>query len=129
MSKTYCYSFNEEDFMGDCASIEEAIEESKGEYQYIDEEQDYVFVGENVPFEPYVDGDSVIERLIDQADDAIGDNSGNYLTNVSEQLEEILSDRLTAVFKEWSKEFKQEPNFFGVENVKRYSYGDYPDEW
>ena len=121
------YSFDGETFYGDnLETVEEAIIASRIEYQYIDGAKS-VFIGEDKPFEPWVDGESVCDALTDQAIDEIGECAEEYLDDVTKEQYAILSARLTGMFEAWAKEFGHEPNFWCVKNVKEYFYKDFEE--
>ena len=91
---------------------------------YLDIDVDGVFVvGQVIEYQPYIDGDSILESLSQQAYDEADEYSDGYLEGphwdadkASKELwkkqVDDLSERLTAVFKEWAKETKNEPHFF-----------------
>lgn len=113
---TYSYSFNEENFYGEFESIEEAIAEAK---EYGDNSE--VFIGENGEFHPSVDGEWCVDMLREQVADKCGEYSDNYLYEIPKGAEKELTDVLTEAFNKWAKKHGQEPNFYPVNNVKKYS--------
>ena len=122
-AKEYCYSFDGEHFSGyDLSSVEEAIEESKTSYQYMDGESKYVYIGEPVLFKPCIDGGWVCEILQEQAIDECGECAEQYLEDAYGKHYDILEERLTKEFNKWAEEFGYTPNFYTVKNVTRYEY-------
>lgn len=115
---TYSYSFNEENFYGEFDSIEEAIAEAKEDCCGDEFE---VFIGENGEFKPSVDGERCMDMLREQAADECGECSDNYLYEIPKGAEKELTDVLTEAFNKWAKKHGQEPNFYPVNNVKKYS--------
>ena len=118
MSKIkYCFSTDGEEFGGEFDTVEEALEEARQPYQ---DAGPVVYVGENEPFKPSIDGTEIIESIQQQADDAVGESAEIYLENVQLGDIEKLGDMLTDTFNKWAKETGNEPNIFTAVNVKGY---------
>ena len=115
--KTYCFSTDGEEFAGEFDTIEEALLEAVQPHQ---QACLTVYVGENKPFKPSIDGVEAIEAMQQQAYNAIGDIAEIYLEDVHPDDIEKLGDMLTDTFNRWAKETGNEPNIFEAVNVKEF---------
>lgn len=121
MSKiTYCFSTDGEEFGGEFDTVEEALKEARQPYQGAGP---VVYVGENEPFKPSIDGVGIIESMQEQAYGAIGEEAESYLENVNRDDIKKLGDMMTDTFNKWAKETGNEPNIFFAVNVKGYELG------
>ena len=118
-NKKWCYSKNGENFYGEFdtkeEAIEEAIEEAKEDYG---DDCTEIYIGNPVLFVPEVNACSVIDNLIENACEHGGEYADSYLTNISKEEINDLEKRLTETFNQWAKETKNEPTFYGVENIE-----------
>ena len=115
--KKYAWSFDEADpFRGEFASAEEALKYAR-EY---DPDYKDVYVGEVVPYTPYVCGERVIEELQGDAVIECDEPAEGWLTGVALSEEKDLSDMLTATFVEWAKKHGHMPQFCAIDNVQHY---------
>lgn len=120
---------------------EEAIEEVINEYMlnrcggsYLgiwdccdelpDPDEAICYIGTVSPFRPSIDGDHIVDMVIDQAYDAVGDICQGYLHTSNEKIDD-LSKRLTRVFNAWAKETGNEPHFYLVDDVEQIMISDY----
>ena len=104
---------------GPYPSREDAIQGGTGDL----EDGDAFYVGRKVPFEPRVSGDSVIERIRDDAYEAGGEHAEDYLDKVTPEQEQALTSLLTSAFKTW---FSQNGfgDFFLVEDIQYHIWGE-----
>lgn len=119
--KEYSWSVDGERFYGEFDIPEEAILDAREQNKNVD----FIFVGENVPFNPQIDGDDIIERIRQNAYDEVGDIAEIYLSEVSEKKISKLSDMLTDTFNIWAEETGNKVNIWSVENVKEYECEKY----
>lgn len=138
----WTFSFDEEtgwdndefDTPGDAleAAREAAPEYADEEGMEADEKADFlangnVFVGQRYDFEPTVDADFVIEHIQEEACEEGGEYAQDYLDPPPMKYIEArqtwnaqiadLGKRLTAVFREWATETKNEPRFYLIFDV------------
>lgn len=69
---------------------------------------------------PDIDGDSVIESVIDQLPDEVYDADEDYLYNVKREHVNELSEELTKVFREWANRHGYHHRGMFVENSELY---------
>ena len=117
---TYSYSTDQERFYGKFASVEEALEEVKENYGDGKE----VYIGKNGVFYPFVDGDSIIASIQQQADDQMGETAGYYLEGIGSEKINELSAILTKAFNEWSEKYGYKCKCHPVDNIKKYTVGE-----
>lgn len=123
----FSYSFYENiEYSSEYDSVEEALEAAKLDAKNDDEfkDMDTVYVGRIYRFVPEVDAWSIIERLQDDADDEAYEASEDYLRDVSDAEIYKLEKMLTETFNQWARETGNEPNFFVIKDVKKYSLED-----
>lgn len=125
----YSWDFNEEaenwgndpyDTVEEClAAARQAVAER--DYQ-TDTPPEVVYIGENAPFVPRVDPDTVLEDIEEQAADFAGDLGGDWNASDYKKRDELteLADSLSRVVNEWLKKYGYEPNFYAVQNIKAY---------
>lgn len=93
-----------------------------------DENADIVIgIGHPSFYIPDVDGDSVIESVIDYLPDEVYDTDEDYLYNVEREHVNELSEELTKVFRAWVNRHGYHHRGMFVENsephhIKRYEY-------
>lgn len=87
-----------------------------------------VEIGHPAYFVPDVDGEQVIEHVINYMPDEIYDHSEDYLSNVKYEHIQELSDELTKVFRNWEKRYGYENTMHVVEETKTYEIKDYVNE-
>lgn len=112
-----------------------AIAAARKEYE--SEKPESFYVARVVEWEPCIDAENVIDDLRGQAFDDADEWADGYLEeppfsagktarNLWRQQLLDLSQRLTATFKEWAKETKNEPTFFTVIETEEipFAWGD-----
>jgi hypothetical protein len=102
-------------------SKEDAIKEAK-EY-YLPEDYQTFYLGQIAPAEKavYVDAERILEWIGEDFYEEMGESAEDYLRDVKQEHETILSERLSSVVNEWMREFGYEPNFFRIINVEKIS--------
>lgn len=114
------YSWNEtdEDFWchGEFDTVEDCIKDAKYNY-YI---TDTIFVGEVEPYEIYVDADTILECIEEEAYNDCGEAAENWTPSRDVDQEEInkLSMALTTIVKTWLKDHRVMPNFYSINNIR-----------
>ena len=101
------------------AEARQALDEKN--YQ-TDEPPTRVYIGENKPFIPSGDADSVLEALEEQANEFAGEVGGDwdaFNCKKREELEE-LSKLLSEVVITWLDKYGYTPDFYRIENVEAY---------
>lgn len=124
MSKKLSYSFDEENYNGSFATIEELVNELLYEFvDEIEEGQDYlvVSIGENVPYsdkgsDAYA---TIIEYFQEEAYDK-SDYAESYLSYIKPEDEKIFKNKLDKIWNEFKKQINDEHPFFNVINCKNY---------
>jgi hypothetical protein len=118
----YAYSFDGEDF-GNCGyeSIEEALKDAKKDAGSFNEKPLRCFIAEQVEFKPKIDADMIFEQLQDSADDFASEYSDDYLKYVSDEEKKDLEESMQKVFEEWAEKTANKPEFFQIEDSKKYS--------
>jgi hypothetical protein len=102
-------------------TIEEAVENRKNYYD-CEDGRDHFFVGQIKLISPCtrVDTSRIIEDISINVYEEVGEAAEDYLWDVKSEHENILEERLNKVLRDWMDEFKYNPNFFTVDNVKRF---------
>jgi hypothetical protein len=105
-----------EHYDGEYATPEEAA--ACAEEHFDVEPGDTVYVGRAVPlpWEQWVDGEIVIDRLQEYAYDAVGEYAEDWLATVSPEASRALNARLRATVGEWLREFGHLPGFYSIED-------------
>jgi hypothetical protein len=128
VSATWCVG-SEEAFYGSFASKEEAIAGAADELENIVDPGGTFYVGRCVTFVPRVDACAVIERLREEADESGGEAAEDWLEGAvfarkgTKDWEERadLEQRLTEALASWLRDTKQEPEFYGVEEITKHA--------
>ena len=114
----YYWSFdkNEEIWRNSGDSIEGCIEEAK---LYAKEEgKDHVYISKLEKYEPAIDGEHIIDYLIEQAFEEYGESSDGWLDEAdATSLGEVLTDSLI----EWLEVENKEPHFGDLYGIQCYS--------
>lgn len=130
--KKYCWC--EDEYAGEPQdSIETAVHdylECNGYdgYSSLERSQllsDVVEIGHPAYFVPDVDGEYVIEHVINYMPDEIYDHSEDYLSNVKDEHIQELSDELTKVFRNWEKRHGYGNTMYVVKETETYEIKDY----
>lgn len=122
----YSWNFNKyEEHWGNDSNntVEECIVEAKEVEKEYGKEHDTVYIGENMPFIPSVDAESVLDDIMEQAGEfagEVGEDWDAYDYHKQNELDE-LSESLTAVVNEWLKKHDRVPYFWAIERIKPYS--------
>lgn len=103
---------------------EDSVEQAIKSYLCLhrpDENADIVIgIGHPSFYIPDVDGDSVIESVIDYLPDEVYDTDEDYLYNVKQEHVNELSEELTKVFRAWVKRHGYHHSGIFVENSEPY---------
>lgn len=132
--KKYSWTFDMRDNVWTSAThdtIEECIEEAK-KLAGMDIDNQTIYVGENVLYEPYVDAIDVLELVESAASDQCGEVADDWYSydgaSMKAELAE-LSSKLTLVVRDWLKRNHREPFFYSIRNIKKISLlEDYDDK-
>lgn len=101
-------------------SVEQAVK-SYLELHKPDEDTDIVIgIGHPSFYIPDIDGDSVIESVIDYLPDEVYDTDEDYLYNVEREHVNELSEELTKVFRAWCNRHGYHHGGVFVENSEPY---------
>ena len=128
MSKKYYWNFNDhaelwysyDDNIKDCiVQAREEVDEYKAE-EGIEEEIQSVFIGELKEFKPSVCVDRVLDFIVDDAYDEVGELAEGFLDGVSNDVELELEEDLNKVLNKWLDKHKLSPCFGAIEDVKEY---------
>lgn len=84
-----------------------------------------VKIGHPYYYAPEIDGECILEHVINYAPDKIYDQNEDYLFNVKREHIDELSEELTKVFRSWEKRYGYENGAFVVQETKTYRIGDY----
>lgn len=104
-------------FNGDWPTKAEAIAAAPEELEL--KPGDSFRVGQYAEFEPReIDADSIFDEMGCDAEDRVGEASECWLANVPKEQADILTERLTKVFRDWMKETGNEPEFLSVVDVE-----------
>ena len=87
-----------------------------------------VKIGHPYYYVPDIDGECIVEHVINYAPDEIYDQNEDYLFNVKREHIDELSEELTKVFRAWEKRYGYENGAFVVQETKTYRIGDYGKE-
>ena len=103
---------------------EDSVEQAVKSYLCLhrpDENADIVIgIGHPSLYIPDVDGDSVIESVIDYLPDEVYDTDEDYLYNVKREHVNELSEKLTKVFRAWVNRHGYHHSGIFVENSEPY---------
>ncbi len=116
-----CYSYNEEDFTDYESAIESALEnffidnptfEGETEFEIFEGDQIEHKIGDFFPW--------VLDGIIDRA----FEDGGEYADSWSSKIEKFgkeIQDLLKETLNKWADQTNNQPNFFGVKNVRPIS--------
>ena len=117
--KQYCW-VTPDGIGGPEDSVEQAVK-SYLELHKPDEDTDIVIgIGHPSFYIPDIDGDSVIESVINYLPDEVYDTDDDYLYNVEREHVNELSEELTKVFREWTNRHGYHHRGMFVENSEPY---------
>ncbi len=90
------------------------------------DEMDTFYVGKIVEFVPHVSADNILQGLVEEAWDSVGDPADGWLKNVKGDHEDELTEQLTNTVNNWLIRHGHVPTFFKVEAVESYEVPDTP---
>lgn len=80
------------------------------------------YVGQIEKFIPYVNVDSVLDNVVENAYDEVGEVVEGFLGSVSKEEYGFLEERLNDAFKTWLDETKNHPTFWKIVNVEKIEF-------
>lgn len=118
------------------AAIQDYIEEYQEVYDTGDSDHSYMFdcldfenelvrVGNPYYFVPEVDGERVIDDVINYIPDEIYEYSTDYLKDIKNEHIDELSSELTKVFQKWAEKHHYKNTAYLVDETETYRIGDY----
>lgn len=118
MNKKYTWSRHVNDeiwYGGPCDTVKECVDEAR--YSgYCD--TDTFVIGYVVPYQPeYVNSESIIEYLQQDAYDEIGEVSDGWLDYITKEQREDLERRVLKDVLQWLKDWNKEPSFYKIEPI------------
>lgn len=117
--KKYSWDFDESAEIWDNDTFDTIEECVKDALENKEGDETSIFVGENKRFKPKVDSEIILDRMMDQAWEEVGEVAerwDSYDYSKSEEIEE-LDTRLTEVVMKWFEEFGYSPNMWSIENI------------
>ncbi len=124
MTGKYVYGFSDDCFMSEeydtpWEALAAAQKEEKESLSHETHTEVYIgIVGEK--WKPEIDGEGIVDMLQDNAYDIGGEFAESYLQGVTKEEIDELTDVLTKAFDAWAAKHGYEPDFYPVENVKKY---------
>lgn len=125
----YSWNFNREAEIW-CNDSHNTVEECLKHAKQAIQEKDYttpepppaVFIGENVPFVPYVDPETVLDHLEEQASEFAGESGDDWYAYSPKKREELdeLGEALSNVVMNWLEKYGYKPEFYAIQNIKQY---------
>lgn len=131
MQKTWIYNIGKTDIWRNDEEFEtkeEAIE--AGRIETVKTNRDNLNYGSNFQHKSFevgrselcspngVDVDDILENIIQNAYDEVGEVAQDYLDDVTDEHRAELEEKLNDVFFEWMKKYNYEPTFFKVEAIE-----------
>jgi predicted metal-dependent hydrolase len=113
-----CYSYNEEDFTDYESAIESALEnffidnptfEGETEFEIFEGDQIEHKIGDFLPW--------LVDGIAENAFEA-GDEYADNWSNKIEKLEKEIQETLKTALNKWADQTNNQPDFFGVKNVR-----------
>jgi uncharacterized protein YegP (UPF0339 family) len=99
---------------------EDAIKYGREEAKDTEYETDYFDVGQIEKYVPCgIDVDDVLDRLVDDAYDEVGEVSDGYLSVITKEQENELEEKLNQVLNEWMEKHSLIPSFYKIVNVEK----------
>ena len=115
----FSWSVDEERFQGQHATREAALAEARAEHP----NARTVWVGENFPWSPTVDGERVAEWDANHAYDECSEVADDYRPDgASAGALDELGEALTAVYREWLRKHALWPAFWMVGKVEKHEF-------
>lgn len=77
-----------------------------------------LYIGRCVPWELKINADMIIESLVDDAYEDVGEHADGFLQGVTPEQSDSLAASIEAVINAWMEAFGYKPKFFSVEDVE-----------
>lgn len=90
------------------------------------EDGDAYYIGKQADHYPEVKADDVIEQLVSDACDEVGDVAEDWLSSVTAEQKAQLQVALTETLNLWMDKHKLHPPFYKIENMTDHVWGDEP---
>lgn len=122
--KTYSWNFDEHDEYW-CNDTFDTIEEclyAQKENLFDGAQHSTIYIGQNVPFVPSVDIESVLDNYEEQASDEcgqVGHDWNAYNNQKRDELEELRA-ALDIVLHDWMRKYGYYPKIYSIQNIKAY---------
>lgn len=90
------------------------------------EDGDTFFTGKNVGRQAshYCDGAKVLQTLVDQASEEVGELADEWIVDVSPEQVEELTEELGRVLDRWAKSIDKHPAWMAVEDIEEHTVGE-----
>lgn len=121
MEEKWCYSYNGENFTGECNTKEEAIEEAIREYG---DDYQMLYIGEAVEQTIHISADRLIDELYENAREQYGDYAEGFLMHVKQEHKEMLECMVNSVIGTWMDFYKYKPASYSVNNIEMFKTDD-----
>ena len=100
-------------------NFEEIYEEEKGEKFDSRIYSKVFYVGKIERFIPSINVDSLLDDIVDNAYDEVGEVAEGFLSLISKEEYDFLEERLNEALSEWLDETRNQPTFWKVSNVEK----------
>ena len=100
-------------------NFEEIYEEEKGEKFDSRIYSKVFYVGKIERFIPSINVDSLLDDIVDNAYDEVGEVAEGFLSLISKEEYDLLEERLNEALSEWLDETRNQPTFWKVSNVEK----------
>ena len=117
--KQYCW-VTPDGIGGPEDSVEQAVKSYLQLHRQDTDDDIVIGIGHPSFYVPDIDGDSVIESVINYLPDEVYDTDEDYLYNVEREHVNELSEELTKVFREWTNRHGYHHGGIFVENSEPY---------
>lgn len=119
--KKYSWSFSENEtlyhHLGD--SIEDCISQAKDWAGDMKDPYSHVYIGENIPYNAYIDTHMIIDSLSEQAYEECGEAAEGWLSVEGHKID-VLNGMLQEALDKWLDSIGEVPTFYQVDNLKSY---------
>lgn len=82
----------------------------------------YFYIGQKEQYTPYVDPESIIDAITDEAAGEVGEISHNWLEKLSSDEIHSLGEKLNTALHEWIDETGNTPDFYKIINVEKVEF-------